>query len=243
MAIKETRLFSLINAIPVKRRRLIILIPLFIALVILLYPRIFNNENKDVNVISLHSDSNMKDIKIKLKERLEKYDIKVNRKIHVFLPATESHYNMMTLYTAKGTLGLNFGLLDLVFINPNLPLTRKTLDVLVHEIGHSYLKQEFGFFYIFTTANWKQEGFCEYISESSTFPMKEGLSIFKDNELKIHELNKRRRLRYEYFTYRLVFEFLVDEKGMTLHQIFESDLDFELLKNEIRNNITAHSKS
>jgi len=238
---KETQLIRFINRAPVNKLKLITLIPLFLTLFILLYPRFFIDENKDVNVISLHP--NIKNIENELKERLEKYDIKMYKKIHVFFPSSESDYNKMTLFMKKGTLGVNIGLLDIVVINPNIPITRKRLDILVHEIGHSYLKQEFGCFHTFTIENWKQEGFCEYISESSTFPREEGLSIFKDNESKTLELDKLRKSRYDYFTYRLVFEFLVKDKGMTLHQIFESDLDFELLKNEIRNKITAQHKT
>jgi hypothetical protein len=240
-AMKETRLIRLINTVTVKNLKLIILIPLFLTLFILLYQQFFINEYRNVNVITLHP--NTKNFKNELKDRLKKYDIKMYQKINVFLPSTESDYNKMTLFMKKGTLGINFGLFDIVFINPNIPITRKRLDILVHEIGHSYLKQEFGYFHIFTTEKWKQEGFCEYISESSTFPREEGLSIFKDNKLKILELDKLRRSRYDYFTYRLVFEFLIKDKGMTLHQIFESDFDFELLKNEIRNKMSAHNKS
>lgn len=238
---KESILFRISNPIPVKNRRLRIivnqvLLPIVLILMLWVTPRALIAKNDEINNISLYSNSDV-GFQSDLMARMEKYNIKLDADINIFLPSSESEYNLLTLYTQRGTLGLNLNALNMIFINPNCPETRKPVDIVVHEVGHSYLKQEFGLLHIFKIPTWKQEGFCEYISESSTFPFEEGLAIFKDpeRELELKTSNKKRKVRYMYFTYRLVYEYLVKEKGMSLHQIFETDLDFESLKNEIRN--------
>lgn len=209
---------------------------MLIAIIILFYQYLLVDKIVEFDNVSIYSNQKTNINIDGIKLRLQKHNIEFNRGVDVFLPISEKQYNFWTYYFFKGTLGLNLLVLNRIFINPNLPETRKFEDVLLHELAHSYLKQEYGYVKALKMPTWKNEGFCESVSESSSMERQEGIQYFM-NEQKEDSLlltNSIDRRRYEYFKYRLMFEYIIEKKKMTPKQIIETDIDIKLIETEIK---------
>ena len=192
--------------------------------------------SKEFNDIQIYRFNGEESLKSEILNRLKKHDVIIKDKVFVVFAKSGAEYNLFTLYLYKGSLALNYNILNVIIVNPNYPENRQPINVLTHELGHSFLKQELGIIPMSLLPTWKEEGFCEYISESSSMPYEVGLAIFKSKEKEKEFLASNSQLlnRYRYFTYRLVYTYLIEQKGMTWKEIFDENLDFEILKNEIR---------
>lgn len=232
-------IFKTFNPIPIKDKKTRIWVnqiaSLVLAVLAIFYQYTLTDKISEFNNISIYSNHNPKNVDIEdISIRLQKHEINIKSDIDIFLPSTVSEYNLWTYYMFKGTLGLNQTLLNRIFITPNIPENRTISDIIIHEIGHSYLKQEYGYLTMRKIPEWKQEGFCEYISESSTMSKEDGLAIFLNKEIE-NELLKSKSIkekRYRYFKYRLIFQYLINEKNMPFKQIFENDIDISTIETE-----------
>ena len=77
---------------------------------------------------------------------------------------------------------------------------------------------------------WKEEGYCEYIAEESSFGFEKGLNLFMQEK-------KVTGNSYDYFKYRLYVQYLIDFKKMSIDEIFEKKFNINKLEAEIRANI------
>ena len=237
--------FKIFNPIPINNRKLRIWVnqiaSLLLVVIALFYQYTLTDKILEFDNISIYSNQNSKITTEDISSRLQKHEINFKSNIDIFLPSTASEYDLWTYYMFKGTLGLNQHLLNRIFINPILPENRTISDIIIHELGHSYLKQEYGYLKMKQIPEWKQEGFCEYISESSTMDYKEGLSILLDtpSESELLNTNSLKEKKYKYFKYRLIFQYLIEQKKMTAKQIIESDIDIKTIENEIKQELSA----
>ncbi|HOS83650.1 MAG TPA: hypothetical protein PK199_01910 [Bacteroidales bacterium] len=238
-------IFKIFNPIPLKNRKMRVWVNQFfsilIAIIILFYQYLLAGKVVEFDNVSIYSNQKTNINIDEIKLRLQKHNIEFNRGVDVFLPISEKQYNFWTYYFFKGTLGLNQLVLNRIFINPNLPKTRKIEDVLLHELAHSYLKQEYGYVKALRMPTWKNEGFCEYVSESSSMEKQEGIHYLM-NEQKEDSLlltNSIERRQYEYFKYRLMFEYLIEKKKMTPKQIIETEIDIKLIESEIKLTVSS----
>lgn len=247
---KET-LFKIFNPIPLKNRRnrIIVnqLVSTVIALLIVMFPymrycKVYNNEAYSAYT----NDGYTVDQRIydSIHYRLQKNNMKFTSNIDIFLPATQKEYNMCTYYIVKQSLGVNYLLLNRIIINPNIPETRNTVDIIMHEMAHSYLKQKYGFFKSYNMPKWKQEGFCEYIAQSSSMPKEEALKILNDSNLesKVQKYDDITTKRYQYYTYRAAFEYLIRIKKMSVDEIIEQEINFDEVLNSVRKHNSTTTK-
>jgi hypothetical protein len=84
--------------------------------------------------------------------------------------------------------------------------------------------------------NWKIEGFCEYIANSSSFDIEKGKRIFLgDINLEREMLDsKLMKITYFYFKSRLKTDFLLSYRGLTFDEFINTNFDVNELENEIR---------
>jgi hypothetical protein len=164
---------------------------------------------------------------------------------------TPEKFNRNTLYLNKGALGTNNALLNIINLAPanykdniqerdgtNLR-NRKLSDIITHELVHSYLKEKLGiwkYLQLSVAEKWKNEGFCEYIANSSSFDTEEGLRIFIENDEQrlIEAENDLQKTTYFYFKSRLKTDYLLNFKKITVEEFLMSEFDEEELENEIR---------
>jgi hypothetical protein len=90
---------------------------------------------------------------------------------------------------------------------------RSFVSVVSHEICHQMCKQKFGFWSDFKAPAWLKEGYCEYVSNESSFPKEKGnrlLSEGKEDESK----------SFEYFVYRRMVAYCLTQKECTIKELF-----------------------
>lgn len=108
-------------------------------------------------------------------------------------------------------------------------------DVIIHEICHIYLSKRLSKIKVFFLESWKNEGYCEYISEHSTLDIEKGLSLFMTNNKTEIEKTDNDKILYFYFTSRLKTDYLLGYKKVPFDEFIDTEYDEELLEEEIRN--------
>lgn len=103
---------------------------------------------------------------------------------------------------------------------------RKLTSLLVHEMTHILINDHYRF-KRFKIPKWKQEGYCEYIANESSFDEEEGINNFKNNLT-------NNSPSYTYFKYRLYITYLMNIKELSFVQIVEKDINIDELSDEIR---------
>lgn len=103
---------------------------------------------------------------------------------------------------------------------------RTLTGVLTHEIGHSILRKKLGLFKYKTLPKWKNEGFCDYLAEESSYNFNSGIKNFITNK----EIDN---LSYQYFKYRLYVNFILNHKGDDLNIFLGKRYNLDSLKRDI----------
>jgi hypothetical protein len=165
---------------------------------------------------------------------------------------TKEKFNRNTLYLSQGALGSHNTFLNIINIAPadyknnsqkrcgeNLK-NRKLSDAIMHELVHLYLKEELGIWKYVKLSfgeKWKNEGFCEYIVNSSSFDIRKGLDIFIENgerQRMIEAGNDLQKHTYFYFKSRLKTDYLLSFKKLSVEEFLSTGFREEELENEIR---------
>ena len=114
-----------------------------------------------------------------------------------------------------------------------LVATRSLEDVIAHEGVHLMVNKALGFDKAFgfdknrSLPAWKNEGYAEYISPPKRRDDKKLLADFCGDTLEDSGYNN-------YFLYRLAVEHLMEAKGMTGRDVFESELEFSDVLSEVK---------
>lgn len=124
-------------------------------------------------------------------------------------------------------------------IEPRKPqlLPRSLSSVLLHEALHHYEWEKLGAVRFFTkkySENWKIEGFCEYHSASSSFPIDKGLRIFCGEDNYDFVTSNEIKPEYFYFVSRLRTDYLFNFKKVSESDYWSTRYDENQLDNEIR---------
>lgn len=233
-------IYKIFNPIPFKGRKARIWgnqIAFLLLLIIILFHQYATTKKViELDTITIYSNTEISFDIEEVSAQLQKHKIVLRKRVDVFLPTSEKQYNAWTFSQQKGTLGTNFMRLNRIYINPNIPETRTLSQILIHELGHSYLKEKYGLRNSLKFPEWKQEGFCEYISESSTMDIEDGIAILlnTEKESRLLQTNSLEAKQYRYFKYKLFFTYLIENKNMTAEDIFEKDICTDILKAEIK---------
>ncbi|MCL1943552.1 MAG: hypothetical protein FWF54_08435 [Candidatus Azobacteroides sp.] len=190
-------------------------------------------------------------------KKLENNNISIHQKYTILFSTTIDKYNRNTFYLAKGSLGNNYSMMNVLVLAPadykrNLQhkydeklFNRRLSDVIAHELTHSYLKEKMGFFkYIKMNffGKWKNEGFCEFIANSSSFNIEDGKRIFVENGEEQEKLKSNKDIlaySYFYFTSRLKTDYLLSYKKISLNEFLNTDFNETDLENEIRRSLLS----
>lgn len=105
---------------------------------------------------------------------------------------------------------------------------RTLVETAVHELTHVYLTKGLQALDAFLFPTWKREGVAEVIATSGSYDINQGLENFY---AEIDDKSKQ----YDYFLYRLAVLYLMNEKDLSLEEIYVSkDYKFNQLLQEIR---------
>lgn len=184
--------------------------------------------------------------------KLRSENIILDDKISLFFSKTEAQYYRSIFFNGKYSLAMNYLFLNRIIISPsNLQedrvmrqlssfTARKLSDVIVHEVAHNYLYEKIGFFKYLSISKWKNEGFCDYISNSSSFDIPLGIKIFiGEKNDKLLQKGEFYEHIYAYFEYRLIVDYLFHFKKINFNDFIKNKFNLPLLKAEIKKNLIS----
>ena len=97
---------------------------------------------------------------------------------------------------------------------------QRTLSgAIVHEATHDLIRRRVGFWEDRRLPTWVKEGYCDFISRENAIAPSTGFAI-------LDRRTSGRVRGYAYLEYRLVVDYLLTEKGMTIEQILDQPPDY-----------------
>ena len=154
-----------------------------------------------------------------------------NFRATVILPESYTTFRILSFFQNAGAFGNAFELLGYITIAPaqvsddkvttSSPTnnTRSLSGVLAHEFTHLLLYSALGFEKYSTLPTWKMEGYADYIAQESSFPEAQGMALFCSGKADAGP-------SYLYFRYRKAVGYLLDDAGLTFHEIAAGSMGF-----------------
>ena len=156
---------------------------------------------------------------------------------HVYLTRSNSEFRFFAL-RAYRALGITYSAFSSIYVPPSdvvadmvtsarsqfnqVPLSA----VLAHERMHILLSHHFGYFAIFMSPAWKQEGYCDYIAGSHSIgDDAAGLKLLRQGTLHDPAL--------DYFRDYLRVKYLIEQRHLSVDQVFDGSFDTAVLDREI----------
>lgn len=99
--------------------------------------------------------------------------------------------------------------------------TRTLSGVVAHETTHSGLEDKLGLFEYKTLPTWKNEGYCDYVAQESSFDEKLGWTQICDNNDEVDVPS------FTYFKYKTYVNYLLEKEIVTLDTFLTEDFDVE----------------
>jgi hypothetical protein len=173
----------------------------------------------------------------------------------IFFSSTDENYEKSKLFTGRYTAGSAYWILNRIIIAPSdftKDLLMRQIDtfklrrlsaVLVHEVVHIYIKERIGVFKTIFLPSWKNEGYCEFISDNSTIDIQYAKNIFlnmsKSEEDALFDRKDFHARIYGYFKHRIKVDYLLAYKKVDFDTFIENDYDEEVLENEIKRDLRS----
>ena len=183
-----------------------------------------------------------------LRVQLSEVDSEYSPKISIYFCRTMAEFQIKAIAIGKPIALSRTNLKATLFrpcdwvknsIEPRKPelLSRSLSSALLHETLHHYEREKLGairFFIKMRSENWKIEGFCEYHSASSSFPIDKGLRIFSGEDNYDFVTSNEIKPEYFYFVSRLRTDYLLNFKKVNESDYWSTKYDEDQLDDEIR---------
>lgn len=106
---------------------------------------------------------------------------------------------------------------------------KRTLStVIAHETTHSLLANELGMLKYRLLPSWKNEGYCDFVANESSFDEQKGLQdICNDKE-------NPDTPSFKYFKYRKLTEYLFEDRKISMEKFLNGDFDLEKINEELK---------
>ena len=174
------------------------------------------------------------DVEVKLKNS-EIYDDDLYNKI--FISSGFKPYSIFSP-SLKDAFAATYPIINNIFIsktdiennlvqrNAKEDNERSLTSVIVHEITHKLIENEIGIKANIKLEIWKKEGYCEYISVESKLNIKAGINkVYKES----HPISSA----FNYLKYRIMVTYLLDVKGLTFHNLVETEFNIKQLEKDL----------
>ena len=183
-----------------------------------------------------------------LRIQLSEVDSEYSPKISIYFCRTMAEFHIKAIAIGKPIALSRTNLKATLFrpcdwtknsIEPRKPelLQRSLTSALLHEALHHYEREKLGairFFIKMRSENWKIEGFCEYHSATSSFPIDKGLRIFSGEDNYDFVISSEIKPEYFYFVSRLRTDYLLNFKKVNESDYWSTKYDEDQLDEEIR---------
>ncbi len=160
------------------------------------------------------------------------YDDKKKHKI--FLCNSFSEFAFFAT-RARKSFAINYPVIQNIFLSQSNILensikrngsennVRTLSGIIAHETTHSLLEDKLGFLKYKLLPSWKNEGYCDYVAQESSYDEKLGWDqICENNKEEVSS-------SYIYFKYRTYVEYLLNEEKTTISDFLAEDFDLERL--------------
>ena len=133
-------------------------------------------------------------------------------------------------------LSKSFASEDYILRNGKENNKRTLSGVIAHETVHSLLENKLGILKYKLLPSWKNEGYCDFIANESSFNEKKGLQDIcndKDNS---------ESTSFKYFKYRKITQYLFEERKITLEKFLNDDFGLEEINENLKNKYCTQHK-
>ena len=205
-------------------------------------------EYKNFSVYYHSNDMNISELKLvldkseKLLKGTELFKIGITQDIFIC-----SSYNEFTFFApiSRKAYGINNP------ISQNIFLTKSSISgnyilrngdennkyslsgVIAHETVHSLLRNELGLLKYKLLPSWKNEGYCEFIANESSFDVKKGLTDICNDEVNSESAS------FKYFKFRKITQYLFEDRKVSLNKYLDEDFDLENINNNLKEKYCA----
>ena len=203
---------------------------------------------KNFSVYYHSNDINTEELKLvldKSENLLKKTELfKKGKSQDIFICNGHSEFTFFANFSRKA-FAVNYPISQNIFISKssisqNYTLrngkenNKRTLSgVIAHETVHSLLENKLGLLKYKLLPSWKNEGYCDFIANESSFNKQKGVKeICNDTENK--DITS-----FKYFKYRMITEYLFEERKVTLEKFFDEDFDLENINNNLKKKYCA----
>jgi len=205
-------------------------------------------EYKNFSVYYHSNDINITELKLvldkseKLLKGTELFKIGITQDIFIC-----SSYNEFTFFApiSRKAYGINNP------ISQNIFLTKSSISgnyilrngdennkyslsgVIAHETVHSLLRNELGLLKYKLLPSWKNEGYCDFIANESSFDEKKGLTDICNDEVNSESAS------FKYFKFRKITQYLFEDRKVSLNKYLDEDFDLENINNNLKEKYCA----
>ena len=211
---------------------------------IIIFPSFLFANNLEYNNFNVHyhsSEINVEQLKSVLDKsqnlltNTELYKARINQDI--FLCNSFNEFTFFALFSRKA-FAVNYSITQNIFlskssITENSILrngkenNKRTLSgVIAHETTHSLLQNNLGIVKYKLLPSWKNEGYCDFIADESSFNQQKGFQDICNNK------DNSDIPSFKYFKYKIFTEYLFEERKITLERFLNDDFELEEI-NEI----------
>lgn len=157
----------------------------------------------------------------------------------IFLTNSTRVYSLLSLNIGGNSFGKGYALLptsnvfinqsdlqkDLVFRRAAENNQRSLSGVIAHETTHLLIRKRFGYWRNIFIPSWKKEGYAEYVGGGTTLSFEAGVRLWK--------ANPGNDTGYQYFKYLMLVKYLLEQKHVTVDDLFNRDFDVKSLEAEV----------
>jgi len=215
-------------------------------LVIILFPSFLFANNFDYKnfTIYYHSDEiNLEQLKSildkseNLLKSTELFKTEINQ--DVFICNSYNEFTFFALWSRKA-FAINYPITQNIFlskssISENSILrngkenNKRTLSgVIAHETTHSLLENKLGTLKYKLLPSWKNEGYCDFIADESSFNKEKGMQDICNDKENLDTPS------FKYFKYRILTEFLFKESKISIEKFLNDDFDLEKINDDLK---------
>ena len=106
---------------------------------------------------------------------------------------------------------------------------KRTLSgVIAHETVHSLLENKLGLLKYKLLPSWKNEGYCDFIANESSFNEQKGLTNICNDEVNSESAS------FKYFKYRKITQYLFEERKITLEKFLNDDFEMDEINKNLK---------
>ena len=202
-----------------------------------------NLEYKNFNIHYHSDDINLEQLKSILdeSEQLLNNSVLFNKEIHqdIFICNSFNEFTFFALFS-KDAFAVNYPITQHVFLSKSSisenaivrngeENNKATLSgVIAHETAHSLLENKLGTLKYKQLPSWKNEGYCDFIANHSSYNIQQGLQDIC-NDKDISESHS-----FRYFKSRMLTQHLFNERKISLDKFLNDDFDLEAMNQDLK---------